>query len=180
MSKRLPETKHLVVPNSTGCGKYVFGTVLAGAAVGVIVKSVYELKKKSKDTDFENEEDIVKCTSACKEKNIKIDNKVFKGAVLRNTCSGIRLDLSNSIIKEDVKIYLKNLMSGVSILVPKHVNIDISGKTFMGGVNNIVPKAETNDPIIHIYANNVMSGLEIKLASDEDSDSQNEDVECAE
>jgi hypothetical protein len=63
---------------------------------------------------------------------------------------------------------------------PKYVNIDISGKTFKDGVNKIVPKAEANDPIIHIYANNVMSGLEIKLVSDENSDSQNEDKECTE
>jgi len=166
MSKKRLDTKELVAVTKKSAGKKLVKIAVFLTTVHVVVKVVSEVVNKMNQVDKASEEDgdILKYSVIFAGRNIKIDDEPFKGAVINNICAGIKLDLSSARIEEDVDIHCKNLMSGISIIVPKKVNVDITGKSIFSSVTNSVPKVDVEiAPTIHIYVDNIMSGMEVNV-----------------
>lgn len=140
--------------------KYVF----AYAVIRTTVKTAGKLiDKYNEGPEIAEAGDVLNYSIAFNGRNIKIEDEPFTGARINSVCSGLKLDLSNSIIEDDVNIYCKSTLSGISIIVPENVKVDISAKSKLSGVANNVPN--TNDdtvPTIHIHTENLMSGLDVK------------------
>ncbi len=166
MSRKVHETKELVKVKKRSGGKKLFKFITFAFTVSAIANAVSKLADMINivNNDSEKNGDILKYSMIFNGRNIKIENKPFKGAIINNICSGIKLDLGSSIIEKDVNIHCKSLMSGISIIVPEKVKVVVSGKSIMSGVANNVPKYEdATAPTIHIYADHVMSGIEVKI-----------------
>lgn len=87
----------------------------------------------------------------------------FKGASLSAVFGGIKCDLRNAIINQDVVINASGIFGGVDILVPSNVKVKIKSSSAFGGVSN---KSNTtpseNSPTIYINGSGIFGGVEVK------------------
>ena len=95
--------------------------------------------------------------------DIKLDNEEFKGTNLNAIFGGVKLDLRNSIIEEDVVINATAVFGGIDIFVPDNVKIKIKSNSIFGGVSN-KKKTETNgkSKTIYVNASCIFGGVDIK------------------
>ena len=95
--------------------------------------------------------------------NIKLDDEEFKGTNLNAIFGGIKLDLRNATIKDDVVINCSCVFGGIDILVPKDVKVVISSTSIFGGAENKTKNIDKEKkPIIYINATCIFGGLEVK------------------
>ena len=88
--------------------------------------------------------------------------EVFKGARIDAFCGGIRLDLREAVVSEDEEIDIHVFMGGVELLVPTSVNLEVTSRSFIGGVSNETTNRVVRDaPCIHIVASNFFGGVKI-------------------
>lgn len=139
--------------------------LVAYAAIRTTVKSAGKLiDKYNEETDISEDSDVLNYSSAFKGKEVKVDSELFNGAMIHTLCSGLRLDLSNAIIEDDVNIFVKSTLSGISIVVPENVNVDVSSNSKLSAVaNNVLNSNDDTAPTIHIHAENIMSGIDVKV-----------------
>lgn len=163
--KKMLETKELVTVKKKSAGKKIV-KVVAFIIVGqIVVKAVskYVNKINGADSGSKEDGDILKYSVVFSGRNIKVENEPFKGAIITNIFGGIKLDISGAIVIEDVDIHCKNLMGGIEIIVPENVKVNISGKSKWSGCSSHVSAiVDETAPMIHIYTDNFMSGLDVK------------------
>ena len=93
--------------------------------------------------------------------DIKIDKEEFKGTSVNAIFGGIKLDLRNAIIKDDVVINAKAIFGGVDFIMPENVNVKVKSNSVFGGIDNKI----TNDNkkvTIYVDATCVFGGIDIK------------------
>lgn len=95
----------------------------------------------------------------------KIEEKETLNGIFVTVCmSGLKLDLSEVSIKDEMFLEIKALMSGVVIQVPKGVNVKFEGKVVGADIANQVPKyLDKKAPTLYIVGKAVMSAVEIKV-----------------
>ncbi|SFR62046.1 LiaF transmembrane domain-containing protein [Anaeromicropila populeti] len=92
------------------------------------------------------------------------DNEVFRGAEINSVFGGIKLDLRNAIINEDVVIECNAIFGGADIYLPNDVIVKVASTCIFGGVGNKkinsvnVPGA----PTIYINGICLFGGVDIK------------------
>ncbi len=86
----------------------------------------------------------------------------FYGAVLDATFGGLRLDLRDAIIDQDVQIDIHTAMGGVDIYVPSNVNVVVKSSSFMGGVGNDTRRNPADSRCINVRVSNFMGGVNIR------------------
>lgn len=90
-------------------------------------------------------------------------NEEFKGCDLTAVFGGIKCDLTDAIIKEDVVINVTTIFGGIDIKVPENINVKVSSTPIFGGVDNkIKNKKEDNTKTIYINATCIFGGVDIK------------------
>lgn len=115
-----------------------------------------EVKKLNKDTYKEY-------AATFSEQVIDFDNEEFNGCELSAVFGSVKCDLSDAIIKNDVVINASAIFSGISISVPKDVNVKITSTPIFGGVDD-KRKNRTKDSKVTIYINAtcMFGGVDIK------------------
>ena len=95
--------------------------------------------------------------------NINLAGKEFKGKNINAIFGGLKLDLREAKIKEDVIINATAVFGGIDILVPKDVAIETKSNSFFGGVSN-KKKTAPKDKAPTVYVNGValFGGIEVK------------------
>ena len=89
--------------------------------------------------------------------------ETFHGARLDAFCGGIRLDLRKAVITEDEEIDIHTFCGGIELFVPTHVNVVVQSRSFIGGVgNHAMHTADPKAPTLHIVADNLFGGVDIK------------------
>lgn len=93
--------------------------------------------------------------------NLDFSKEEFTGTKLDAVFGGIKCDLRNAIIKDDVVIEASSIFGGITILVPKEVNVKITSTSIFGGVEG---KSEMDKPgkTIYINATCLFGGVEVK------------------
>lgn len=93
--------------------------------------------------------------------DIKLDKEEFHGTSINAVFGGVKLDLRNAVIKEDVVINGRAVFGGIDIYTPDNVNVQIKSNSVFGGVDN---KNKNSDKKITIYidATCVFGGIDIK------------------
>lgn len=144
--------------------KLLFPTILVIIGISIIFKDTIggkvskEIKKINENKTGDNE-----CCATFSSQNIKFDGEQFKGTNLTAVFGGIKCDLRDAIIEEDVVINTSSIFGGIDIYVPKDVKVKVKSSSIFGGVSD--EKKHSNNAESHtIYINStcVFGGVEIK------------------
>ncbi len=94
---------------------------------------------------------------------VNFSKEVFEGADLTAVFGGVKCDLKDAIIKEDVVINASAIFGGIEIYVPDNVRVKVKSTPIFGGVDNKVESAKEEDAhTIYINATAIFGGVEIK------------------
>ena len=97
--------------------------------------------------------------------NLDFSKEEFTGTKLDAVFGGIKCDLRNAIINDDVVIEASAIFGGITILVPKDVNVKITSTSIFGGVDG---KRTMDKPgkTIYVNATCLFGGVEVKWIKD--------------
>ena len=126
-------------------------------AKDVVVKKMGKIN--AKDIDMEHT-----YTSTFSEEKINLDNEKLENCAINSIFGSVSLDLRNAIIDEDVVINNYVVFGGVTIKVPKDVNVVVKTTSIFGGVDNKTGrnKSKENVKTIYIKGTILFGGIDIK------------------
>ena len=125
-------------------------------------KAKTNLKEKIYNTDFSNVEVI---TATFGEQNINKAGEKFEKANLDAVFGSIKLDLRDADLKNETFIKASAIFAGITILVPKDVEVKIKSTPIFGGVTSEGLDAKTNKTVkktIYVDGFALFGGIEIK------------------
>ena len=142
--------------------KLMVPTILVLIGLSFIFKDTINSKVR-KEIKKLNKSDAKEYCSCFSGQTIDFSNEDFKGCSLNAVFGGIKCDLNESVITEDVVINASSIFGGITIYVPKDVNVKIDSTSIFGGVTD-ERKEKTKDAkyTIYIRANSMFGGIEIK------------------
>lgn len=103
-------------------------------------------------------------TSTFSEEKINLDNEKLESCAINSIFGSVSLDLRNAIIDEDIVINNYVVFGGVTIKVPKDVNVVVKTTNIFGGVDNKTSrnKSKENVKTIYIKGTILFGGIDIK------------------
>ena len=142
--------------------KLMIPAILVLIGLSFIFKDTLNSKVKKEIKKLNKNESREYC-STFGGQNIDFTNEEFTGWSLSAVFGGVKCDLRNSIIKEDVVINASAIFGGITIYVPSDVNVKISSTPIFGGVSDERKKTEKKAKnTIYINATSMFGGVEIK------------------
>ena len=145
--------------------KLALPAILVIFGISLIFKDTFnkkvsdEIKKINKNNKNDNEH-----FATFSGQNLKFANEKFNGANLTAVFGGIKCDLRDAIIEEDVVINSTSVFGGIDIYVPENLKVKIKSTSIFGGVDDKKVK-EVNDEKAHtlyINATCVFGGVDVK------------------
>ena len=142
--------------------KSLFPIILVMIGISFIFKDTLnsKIKKEMKKLNKKETKEYCSCFSG---QTIDFQNEEFLGCSISAVFGGIKCDLKDSIIKEDVIINANSIFGGITIYVPDDVIVKISSTSIFGGVSderkNKPSKAKHT---IYINTTSIFGGIEIK------------------
>lgn len=142
--------------------KLIIPIILVCIGLSIISKNIFDKEISKKIRDLNNKNCNGNYCSTFSSQSINIDEE-FNGTNLDAIFGGIKLDLRNSNIKEDIVINASAIFGGIDIYVPDNVKVKIKSTSIFGGVSD-KKKNESNDSSHTIYVNAVclFGGVDIK------------------
>lgn len=144
--------------------KLLFPSILVAIGISIIFKDVIggkvskEIKKLNENKTGENE-----YCATFSGQDIKFDGEQFKGADLTAVFGGVKCDLTNAIIEQDVIINTSSIFGGIDIYVPENVKVKVKSSSIFGGVSDKKRYNKKEDAhTIYINAICMFGGVEIK------------------
>lgn len=136
--------------------KLLLPIVLVIIGVSLIFKKKYESLEKNKKEDNE----YFACFSS---QTIDYSKTELNTLELTALFGGIKSDLRNTIIKDDIYINAGAFFGGIDIIVPEGVKVKVKPFALFGGVETKKLKAnEKEKPVIYVNATCVFGGIDIK------------------
>ena len=124
--------------------------------VSLIFKKKYDDKKKKINEDNEY-------LAIFSGQTINYSKEKLEKLALTALFGGIKCDLRNSLIKEDVYIDATAFFGGIDLLVPENVKVKVKPFAIFGGVETKKLKANDKEkPVIYINATCVFGGIDVK------------------
>ena len=116
-----------------------------------------EIKKLNKNSKDEY-------TATFSEQDLNFDDEEFKGCELNAIFGGIKCDIKNAKLKDDVVINASSIFGGITLYVPKDVNVKVVSNSIFGGVsgNYNKNKNDKKGKTIYVNATCLFGGVEIK------------------
>ena len=142
--------------------KLLVPVILVIIGLSFIFKDLFnnKIKQEIKKIAKNNNEEYCATFSA---QQLDFSGEKFMGGKLLAVFGGIKCDLKDSIIKEDVVIDCSAIFGGITIYVPDNVNVKISSTSIFGGTEDERKhKSKDNKITIYINANALFGGIEIK------------------
>lgn len=126
-------------------------------AKDVVVKKIGKINAKEIDMEHTY-------TSTFSEEKINLDNEKLENCAINSIFGSVSLDLRNAIIDEDIVINNYVVFGGVTIKVPKDVNVVVKTTSIFGGVDNKTGrnKSKENVKTIYIKGTILFGGIDIK------------------
>ncbi len=145
--------------------KLAFPIILIIIGISFIFKDTFSSKvsEEIKKLNEKNTKDDGYCATFSGQ-NVKFDGEKFNGTDLTAVFGGIKCDLRNAIIENDVVINTSGIFGGVEICVPDNVRIKIKSSSIFGGVDEKKERSVENKEahIIYINATCIFGGVEIR------------------
>ena len=124
-------------------------------------------KGKIKTKNIENVKAVggTHCSATFSGQNLDFSKEEFRGTKLDAVFGGIKCDLRDAIINDDVVIEASAIFGGITILVPKDVNVKITSTSIFGGVDG---KSKMDKPgkTIYLNATCLFGGVDVKWIKD--------------
>lgn len=116
-----------------------------------------EIKKLNKNSKDE-------FTATFSEQDLNFDDEEFKGCELNAIFGGIKCNIKNAKLKDDVVINASSIFGGITLYVPKDVNVKVVSNSIFGGVsgNYNKNKNDKKGKTIYVNATCLFGGVEIK------------------
>ena len=123
----------------------------------IAVKKMVKINDKEIDMDHTY-------TSTFSEERINLDNEKLENCAINSIFGSVSLDLRNAIIDEDIVINNYVVFGGVTIKVPKDVNIVVNTTSIFGDVDNKTGKKKSKENVKTIYIKGTIlfGGIDIK------------------
>lgn len=144
--------------------KLAFPTILVIIGLSFIFKDTLhgKVKKEIKKINEKNGKKQEYCATFG-EQRLNFSEEEFKGCELTAVFGGVRCDLRDSIIKEDVVITASSIFGGIDIFVPTDVNVKVTSTSIFGGVSNkTINSKKEHKKTIYINATCIFGGVDIK------------------
>ena len=142
--------------------KLMVPTILVMIGLSFIFKDTIDSKVK-KEIKKLNKTDTKEYCSCFSGQTIDFNNEEFAGCTISAIFGGVKCDLKNAIIKNDVVINATSIFGGITIYVPENVNVKISSTSIFGGVSDERKnKTKNNEYTIYINTTSMFGGIEIK------------------
>ncbi len=144
--------------------KLAFPTILIIIGVSIIFKDTLggEVSSKIKKLNEKRNGENSYCSTFAGQ-NVNFNGEKFTGADLTAVFGGVKCDLRNAIIEEDVVINASATFGGIEIYVPSNVKIKIKSMPIFGGVENKAnTKIDENSYTVYINSIAIFGGVEIK------------------
>ena len=109
--------------------------ILVMIGLSFIFKDMLNSKIK-KDIKKINKNDLKECCACFSSQDLDFSNEEYKGSSLTAVFGGIKCNLKDAVIKEDVVINTTSIFGGITIYVPKDVNVKVSSTSIFGGVSD--------------------------------------------
>ena len=142
--------------------KLMIPVILVVIGLSIIFKDAIHsaVKKQAKKLSKKTDKEFCATFSG---QDLDFTNEEFKGCDLSAVFGGIKCNLKDAIIKEDIAINTSSIFGGITIYVPSDVNVKITSTSIFGGVSD-ERKKKTRDSKVTIYiqATNLFGGVEIK------------------
>lgn len=141
-------------------GKLIFPTILVIIGISFIFKDTIgkEIKKEIDKLNKERKNENEYC-STFSNQTINIDEE-FKGCELTSVFGGLKLDLTDAKINEDIVINTTSIFGEITINVPSNVKVKVKSTSIFGGVTN--KNNEKDGNVIYINSFCLFGGVEIK------------------
>lgn len=120
------------------------------------------IKKKIKELK-DNNENVKEHCATFSEQKVDYTNEEFTGCDLTAVFGGVKCDLRDAIIKEDQIITVSAIFGGITIYLPKDVNVKVTSTSIFGGISDDRHK-KTKDGKITVYISGtcLFGGVDIK------------------
>ena len=142
--------------------KLMVPAILVMIGLSFIFKDTIDSKVK-KEIKKLNKTDTKEYCSCFSGQTINFDNEEFMGCSISAIFGGVKCDLRNTIIKNDVVINATSIFGGITIYVPVGVNVKITSTSIFGGVSDERKnKTNNNEHTIYIDTTSMFGGIEIK------------------
>ena len=145
--------------------KLALPAILIAIGIAVIFKDVFNrnVSEQIKKLNQNKPKDCVYCATFSGQ-NVKFDGEKFNGTDLTAVFGGVKCDLRNAIIENDVVINTSSIFGGIDIFLPENVKVKIKSTSIFGGVdekkrNNV---EDANTHVIYINALCLFGGVDIK------------------
>lgn len=141
-------------------GKLIFPTILVIIGISFIFKDTIgkEIKKEIDKLNKERKNENEYC-STFSNQTINIDEE-FKSCELTSIFGGLKLDLTDAKINEDIVINTTSIFGEITINVPSNVKVKVKSTSIFGGVTN--KNNEKDGNVIYINSFCLFGGVEIK------------------
>lgn len=133
-----------------GCS-FIFKDILHGK----VKKEIRKLNKTKKEKQ--------EYCATFSEQKLDFSEEEFKGCDLTAVFGGIRCDVSDSVLHEDVVINACSIFGGIDLFVPKDVHVKVTSTSIFGGVSNKTRNGKKESKkTIYINATCLFGGVDIK------------------
>ncbi|MCI8394156.1 MAG: cell wall-active antibiotics response protein [Bacilli bacterium] len=142
-------------------GKIWFPFILIVIGISLIFHN--SIKKNIADkVKIGKENGLESIVATFSDEKISKEKEKFDGANIDAIFGGITLDLSQAVLKEETIISSSAIFGGITIIVPKDVNVKIKPTSIFGGTSNRMSNKEENKKTVYIESFCLFGGLEIK------------------
>lgn len=145
--------------------KLAFPLILIIIGMSFIFKDTfnYKLSKEIKKLNEKKVNSDEYCATFSGQ-NLKFDGEKFTGTNLTAVFGGIKCDLKNAIIENDVVVNCSSIFGGIEIYVPDNVKVKIKSSSIFGGVDEKKKNIVENNGgyTIYINATCIFGGVDIK------------------
>ena len=118
-----------------------------------------EIKKINQDKNKDNE-----YCSTFSSQDINFSKQEFKGSNLTAVFGGLKCDLRDSKIEEDIVINAEAIFGGIEIILPKDIKVVVKSTSIFGGVDSKKVKQSDSEKAKTIYINAtcIFGGVDLK------------------
>lgn len=144
--------------------KLAMPVLLVVIGLSLIFKDVINSKIKKKVKELSTNNGLVEYPAIFGGQDLNFSDVDFEGCNLTAVFGGIKCDLIDAKIKEDVLINATSVFGGIDIIVPEDVVVKVTSFPLFGGVsdNRKVKDTKSSKKTIYVNATCMFGGVEIK------------------
>lgn len=107
--------------------------------------------------------DIKQINATFGEHKVNFDNQRFQGADISSSFGSVKVDLRQALISEDIIISLDCSFSGIVLLCPADLNVQVSTNNFLGGISDkrTPSAASAHRHTLYLTGTLTLSGVDI-------------------